>query len=488
MKFSWKVFFYTLILIAVVFSVGGTFLIDQVYYVAIMREAELAREENQMLRFSFLAAAGGVTGELTDSRARRLAQSIQDSGSYLFRLSEEQGVSLYATAGFDYPSDLAETLSAIDERSASTRVWGLRQREGAYYVQTCCQVRAEEKGGGIRTFTLESVRDLTYLFEQRSATITLFRWITAGVLLVSAVFMYVLAQYLTWPIRRLADVTRRFADGDYELRAPVASRDEIGALTRDFNAMAERLEQKILELEDASRRQEDFIASFAHELKTPLTAVIGYADLLRSQALTEEQRFRAANYIFNEGRRLESLSLKLLDLIVVRRQDFPLKPADITQLAEQAAGVLRPGFERDGVQLELALEPAVLPVETGLLTSCIVNLCDNARKASAPGKAVRLTGAWDGDAYLLQIRDEGIGMKPEELSRITEPFYMVDKSRARAQNGAGLGLALCTAVAELHGTTLEFQSTPGAGTCVSLRLPAFCEKKKQIEADLEGHL
>ncbi|MCI8538355.1 MAG: HAMP domain-containing histidine kinase [Oscillospiraceae bacterium] len=481
MKFSWKVFFSTLILIAIVFSAGGTYLIDQVYYVAIMREAELAREENQMLRFSFLAAAGGVTGELTDSRARRLAQSIQDSGAYRFRLSKEQGGSLYATAGFDYPTDLADSLLTVDERSLHTRVWGLRQREGAYYVQTCCQVRAEQKSGGSRTFILESVRDLTYLFEQRSATITLFRWITAGVLAVSAVFMYVLAQYLTRPIRRLADVTRRFADGDYELRAPVTSRDEIGGLTQDFNAMAERLEQKILELEDARRRQEDFIASFAHELKTPLTAVIGYADLLRSQALTGEQRFRAANYIFNEGRRLESLSLKLLDLIVVRRQEFPMKRLDVAQLAEQAAGVLGPGFERDGVKLELALEPAVLPVEAGLLTSCIINLCDNARKASSSGGTVRVTGAWEGDVYLFQVQDEGIGMKPEELGRITEPFYMVDKSRSRAQNGAGLGLALCAAVAELHGTALEFQSEPGAGTTAKMRLSSFLERKEAKE-------
>lgn len=470
MKFSWKVFFSTLILVALVFSIGGTILIVSVYDTALNREMELAQDENQMLRFSFLTAAGGITGDLTDSRARRLAQALQSSGSYLFRLSDEQGNSLYATAGYDYPFDLTEL------PSSDSRVWALRNRDGTYYVQTCCQITTSESVSGLsnafydRTFTLESVRDVTYLFEQRSQAFSLFRWITVGVLLVSAAAMYALAQYLTRPIRRLADVTRRFADGDYELRAPVTSQDEIGGLTQDFNAMAGRLEHKILELEDASRRQEDFIASFAHELKTPLTAVIGYADLLRSQQLTEEQRFRAASYIFTEGRRLESLSLKLLDLIVVRRQDFPLKPTSLPQLAEQTKAVLTPAFEQAGVSLHMDLSPAVLPAEAGLLTTLLLNLCDNARKASPSGSAVSVTGVWEGTDYVLRVQDHGIGMKPSELARITEPFYMVDKSRSRAQNGAGLGLALCSAIAELHGSRLEFQSELGEGTTVLLRL------------------
>jgi signal transduction histidine kinase len=122
------------------------------------------------------------------------------------------------------------------------------------------------------------------------------------------------------------------------------------------------------------------------------------------------------------------------------------------------------------VELRVDLSPAVLPAEAGLLTTLLINLCDNARKASPPGGTVSVTGVWEGTDYVLTVKDNGIGMAPSELTRITEPFYMVDKSRARAQNGAGLGLSLCASIAEVHGSSLRFESAPGVGTVVSLRL------------------
>lgn len=134
------------------------------------------------------------------------------------------------------------------------------------------------------------------------------------------------------------------------------------------------------------------------------------------------------------------------------------------------AAVLEPAFRDSGISLMLSAGPGVIWGEADLLESLVVNLCDNARKASPAGSVVSLMGTAEEGGYRICVRDHGSGIAPEELLRVTEPFYMVDKSRARAQNGAGLGLALCAAVAQVHGTALEFTSALGKGTTVSLLL------------------
>ena len=223
-------------------------------------------------------------------------------------------------------------------------------------------------------------------------------------------------------------------------------------------------------LSEAAERREEFIASFAHELKTPLTAIIGYADMLRSREMTPKNRFTAAGYIFSEGKRLESLSLKLMELIVSGKQGIERRRFDAPYFIREVAAVTVPSLATDGMTLDMRWEPGEVWVEPDLFKTLMINLIDNARKASRRGQTVEFFGKHVDGGYAFYVRDHGRGMKKEDLGRITEPFYMIDKSRSRAQNGAGLGLALCQRIAELHGTALEFESEPGQGTTVRVLL------------------
>ena len=212
------------------------------------------------------------------------------------------------------------------------------------------------------------------------------------------------------------------------------------------------------------------MGSFAHESKTPLTSIIGYADLIRSRPLSQEQVRQSADYIFQEGRRLEALSRKLMDLIVLERQDFPLRQTDMERFLSRVAGAFRPALDQTGVQLRLRAAPGRVPLEPDLMETVCLNLLDNARKALDRGGAIHLEGTKEEGGYCISVTDNGKGIPAEDLARVTEPFYMVDKSRARAQGGAGLGLALCRRVVELHGGRLELQSQEGRGTRVSVHL------------------
>ena len=225
------------------------------------------------------------------------------------------------------------------------------------------------------------------------------------------------------------------------------------------------------QLTDAARREKDFTASFAHEIKTPLTSIIGYADLLLSRENTPEQVRDRAGYIFREGRRLEALSGKLMELIVLDRRDFPLRPVSLRAFLERTGNALRPALEGASLRFRVDAEETPVFLEPDLMETVCLNLLDNARKATPPGGSVTLAGRGTEDGgCVIQVTDTGKGIPEEELGRIAEPFYMVDKSRARAQGGAGLGLALCKRIAELHGGTLNVHSAPGAGSTAEVRL------------------
>ena len=230
------------------------------------------------------------------------------------------------------------------------------------------------------------------------------------------------------------------------------------------------LEKNLEDLRYLAERREDFIASFAHELKTPLTAIIGYADMLRSKQMSPKAQFNAAGYIFSEGKRLESLSLKLLDIIVAGKQNFDMKPMDAEYFLKGVAAVSMPSLENAGITLDMHFGRGTILVEPDLFKTLVINLIDNARKASSSGDTIELFGIAEEKGYALYVRDHGRGMKAEDILKITEPFYMIDKSRSRAMNGAGLGVTLCQKIAELHSSTLEYESEPGQGTTVRILL------------------
>jgi len=250
----------------------------------------------------------------------------------------------------------------------------------------------------------------------------------------------------------------------------VASRDELGDLARDFSKMAEKLQENVGAIREEAQRREQFMASFAHELKTPMTSVIGYADLIRTDALDRRETMEAANYIFSEGKRLESLSLKLLELIMAREEQVSLVPTDMERLVAATVNRLRPVYREQGVDIKCRTAPGSWRVDGDLISSLLINLADNARKAMEGSGNIYIVLDWPENACRLRVLDNGRGMPPEVLGRLTEAFYRVDKSRSRAQGGVGLGLALCDKIARLHNGKIEFDSRVDNGTCVTVTL------------------
>ena len=233
--------------------------------------------------------------------------------------------------------------------------------------------------------------------------------------------------------------------------------------------MADAVQEKIADLEADVQRREDFVGAFTHELKTPMTSIIGYADMLHTMQTDPDEQREAAAAIVHEGRRLEALSRKLLALLGLNEEGVELTAVPLP--------ALWPRLHAACPDVTLRT-PAAAPTVRGdadLLLDLLCNLVQNAAKASAPGAPVLVLCAQAGDTVTLTVADRGCGIPPELIPRVTEPFYMVDKSRARRQGGSGLGLALCQRIAAAHGSALRIESEPGRGTRVSVTLPVWKE-------------
>ena len=234
--------------------------------------------------------------------------------------------------------------------------------------------------------------------------------------------------------------------------------------------MTDRLQENIQRMESEMQRQELFMGAFAHELKTPMTAIIGYADLLRQDGLGEDARLSAADYIYSEGQRLEKLSFKLLDILLLQKEEISMKEVSLSAYLSDVEKALSPVLEKKDIQLTCRGVRGKIKLEPDLVKSLLYNLVDNAAKAIDSGGSITVRGTLIPGGCEIMVADNGRGMEEAELSRITEAFYRVDKSRSRQQGGAGLGLALCKRIVELHSGSIRFASTPGSGTRVTVTL------------------
>ena len=315
---------------------------------------------------------------------------------------------------------------------------------------------------------LETITDITHIYEERSRMLQTYRVVMAVVLCGVLIVAVVLSYFLTRSVRHLSKVTTQFAKGGLESRAIVKSRDEVGMLADDFNQMADELQIRMQHLEEQAKRQEEFTAAFAHELKTPLTSIMGYADMLRSMNLTEAERMKASDYIYSQGKRLEALSFKLMELLVMKKQEFEFVEMEAGFLIETVFDLAEVGVLDRGMTLKKQVEPGKVYGEKDLLVSLFANLIDNSKKASKPGNTIWLEGKNLPDGYAITVRDEGRGMTEESLAKITEAFFMVDKSRSRKEGGAGLGMTLCNQIVKLHGARWDMKSEPDAGTSMTV--------------------
>lgn len=293
--------------------------------------------------------------------------------------------------------------------------------------------------------------------------------IGGGISLVLAFLLLLLLQRLFRPLSQITQLSQKIADGDYRVRLPEGGKHEIAQMARSFNHMAVEIENKVTELATAAENRQRFVDNFAHELRTPLTAIYGYAEYLQKAAVSEEDICFSLNAILMESQHLQRMANQLMELSHLRSGSIEMKQFDTSELLEAVKRTMLQKITEKKILFLVESEVKTMVGDMMLLQNLLVNIIDNAIKASEQGGEIRLSLFWQDETPVMTVADDGKGMEAQELERITEPYYRVDPSRNRKEGGAGLGLAICLQIAEIHGGSLSFQSHKGQGTTVTIK-------------------
>lgn len=307
-------------------------------------------------------------------------------------------------------------------------------------------------------------RDVTEVYARVSTLARRFASICAGAFCASAAVILLAVFRALRPLKALQQRAAEIADGIYDGRIELRGRDEIAELASSFNKMAAAVQRQLDAVTATAQERKLLLAALTHEMKTPMTGIIGYSEALQKLKLSEAQREEAVSYIHRECRRLERLTQKLMRLITLTDGESltpQLQPTAV--LLDTVTPTLSRAADERGVALTVRDGGAALCMDCDLLASALIDLFDNACEAGASHIAIEA----DGDA--LTVTDDGCGIEQALLCRVTQPFFRADRARRSGRENAGLGLALVARIAELHGAALHIDSETGRGTKVTLR-------------------
>lgn len=321
---------------------------------------------------------------------------------------------------------------------------------------------------GDQSYKLILVRDISSLYEDIRRQAFFYFAIYLGMALAAVFLVSVMTKKALAPLRELQQAAQDISGGMFCRRADVSARDETGEVAEAFNSMAERIERQVEELSSESERRRQMLGALTHEMKTPMTSIMGYADSLLHVNLTQEQKESALRHIHDECGRLGRVNSKLMSLIGMYDNDsISMEETSIEEIFESVAELEENNLKSRKMTLKHTCRMDKRFMDKDLMVSLLVNLVDNAAKASLEGAYIYMTAREN----TIAVRDNGCGIPKEEIPRVTEAFYMVDKARSRKAGGNGLGLALCSRIAKLHGADLRIESEPGEGTEVSIVFP-----------------
>lgn len=344
--------------------------------------------------------------------------------------------------------------------SADTQQYIITEIDGSSVLLAGSRVSIKETD-----YLLYVVNDITAIYTGIEQMAYQFALINLLVVVLSGAVLMLLVRLVLRPIGILNKNAGYIADGVYDKRIVIREDDEVGALALSFNRMADAVEAHVRELKGEADRRTMLMSALTHELKTPMTGISGNAQTLLGTVMSDEEREDALMRIDAECNRVERLSQKMMQLIVLRNYDeLPLLPCSVQALLDGVEASCAAQLKQRGLSLVIENEMDTLPMEFDLLTSMLLNLIDNAGKASKPGGIIGLCARGD----VISVTDHGAGIPKNEMDRIMQPFYMVDKSRARKAGGIGLGLALADEIARLHHARLEIESELNKGTTVKV--------------------
>lgn len=473
MKLTEKIIWSCVLTIALIFSLGGSYLIVQNHLYLLNERISQNIDQHLVLAYSLESKLIQDTSSITTNYGEDDAVMNDKAVYYLQQLSStgNQPSKLYTLYDL-HDQQLSSTMSSdmitVCEHSDDT--YTIKYQDSSYIMYITSSISSDYQ----HTYRLCNAYDVTAIYSQRNIQFRDYLIIDLLMLTIAFFIIRYLSKRLTKPINVLNDITQHITQGYYEERTNIGGHDEIAQLSKSFDEMAEATQITIEQLKFSNEAKETFMSSFSHEIKTPMTAIIGFADMLRSYDCDKETIQKATSFIYHEGKRLEGLSQHMMELLSLNNKNIEYNAVSSASLKEQ----LKRYYEALHItNLNFNIEAATIKGNETLLYTLLKNIIDNACKA-CPQKEIEIQGyRIPPNDFKFQVLDQGIGMNEQEIQKACEPFYMADASRTRTQGGAGLGLSICKRICDLHHTKLWITSKPTQGTSIYFSLEVYMDEK-----------
>ena len=390
-----------------------------------------------------------------DSRTRNYYILDGDTGEYITGSNNPAG-------------GIANTANIL---TAMTGIAGYASDAGADYMDVAIPVEGE--GGSYIVYVIDNKETVQSLNGDLSRIIL--EAMAVG-LIISVLMSLLLAKTLVTPIQELTHAAERVASGDFDHKLENSAQDEIGVLSQTFNDMAGTLEDTLDDLKKSEQMRKEFVANVSHELRTPITSVKSYSEtLLEDPEMDPDMQQKFLNVIVNESDRMSKI---VQDLLTLSRFDagsieFEFTTFSFEKSVKDVYSAMR--IEAQKRHHEFTLEfmtpmPNIVG-DRGRIEQVLINMVSNAIKYTKDGGRIRMTaGEKDGQVWCT-VRDNGIGIPKQDVDRVFDRFYRVDKARSRESGGTGLGLSIANEIVMRHNGVLNLESKMGKGTVITVNLP-----------------
>jgi len=339
-----------------------------------------------------------------------------------------------------------------------TLLYQLVRVNNQYFFIANCTVRINES-----LYDISYANDITAQISKLRSLITMCATTISLCAVLAAIVIWVVIYRALSPIQEIKTAVSAFAKGNHSSRVALKRKDELQEVASAFNDMANTIEANIRSINEISEQRQLFIQNLSHELKTPIASIMLDIETIQNRKLSGQQLQLLLGNIYKQISWIEALSRKLMVLIMTDGL-IEIRPVPISELFSAVRDSLERQLKERNLHLITQDNGACMLLDFDLMQSAVVNLVTNAMKASSIGQTIEVLA----DEHGIEVKDYGIGIPSQDLNSVTEPFYMVDKSRAHQNNSCGLGLSLVKSIVNAHGAQLVIRSMPGIGTTVRI--------------------
>lgn len=433
----------------------------------------IARSVAEILSDGMAGADGSLT--LDSARLEMLLPSLSKNNACDLLLTDTSGRILALSRGTDVGITQQDSIPGeIMEKALGGGYTGDRTMLGGIYrapyfaVGVPVTVTLPDGGATLTAGAVFASVTAHSLTEYRSDMLQIFLFAALAAFVVSFCMIWIFSYNLVKPLRIMASAARSFGEGNFSVRVPVASRDEIGELAVAFNNMADSLTV-------GERTRRNFIANVSHELKTPMTTIAGFIDGILDGTIPAERQTYYLKIVSHEVKRLSRLVRTMLDLSRIDNGELKLHPArfDLTETVLTTLLTFEQPIEKKHIEVRGLEETAPIYVDgdPDMLHQVIYNLVENAVKFTNEGGYMELKLEDQPDRVTVGIKNSGEGVAPEEITQIFDRFYKTDKSRSKDKTGMGLGLYIVKTIIKQHGGEISASSVQGEYCQFSFWLP-----------------